>query len=152
MYPNSHQQQYTASVSSPSYCLNSKNCHAPQTTHLNYTITKCPGTSNPACQQLNLTGNLPSGMAYDMMNPGGTLSVSLPKIPGAIYENGAWGKIDSCDTTANMGGRVHKRLAPNGDLVFTVEGHNHTCAPTINACVNFMSKSTTSPTILNQMF
>jgi hypothetical protein len=136
-------KSYNASVFSQDYCLNKNDCKAPETAKLDYTVTRCPGTSNPACRQLNLTGNLPSGQAYDNGNPGGSVYLTLPSIPGAIYQNGAWGKIESCDTSANMGGRVHRRLTSSGDLVFSVEGHNHTCSPSINACVNFLAQGMT---------
>lgn len=130
---------YYSSISSDDYCTNQKDCRKPESVKLDYTITTCPGTSNPACRQLNITGQIPPSMAYNPFKKEGEIHVSLPQMPGCIYKNEAWGKIESCDTTANMRGRAHKHLDPNGDLVFTVNGPGHTCAPSINASVNFLA-------------
>lgn len=130
---------YQAFVGSDEYCMNQQDCRQPAVSTLNYTITNCPGESNPSCRQLNITGHLPSGMSLDSSKHKGDIHVSLPQMPGCIYQNDAWGRIESCDTTANMRGRLHKHLGHHGEMVFTVKGPGHTCSPTINASVNFIA-------------
>ena len=132
-------QNYTAQVRSPGYCLNQKNCQQAEMAQLQYTISSCPGQSNPACRQLNITGSLPSGAGYDS-DKETKYYVSLPQLPGAIYQNEAWGKVDPCTTSANMRGRAFKHLSPQGELQFSVRGENHQCQPTINASVNFLAQ------------